>query len=85
MVAMARQSPAVLPRISILETMGTYNEKSATVLMCKLRKVIETRKLPGYIETVQREGYRLDPKLTSWVLRIIDESDTQLPLFPDLT
>jgi DNA-binding response OmpR family regulator len=73
LVVMAKQYPATLSRVAIMTAVGgdSRDAKSMDVLVCKARKIIEDKRLPGVIETIHGGGYRADDRLTSWVKFVI--------------
>lgn len=84
LVMMAKQHPAVISRQSIRGLIGgdSCTLKSIDILVCKTRKVLDTRGIAGQIETIHGGGYRTDGQLTSWIHSVIDPP--QLPEQRDL-
>lgn len=86
LVILARQFPATLSRTAIMNAVGgdSRDAKSMDVLVCKVRKILATKQLPGLIETIHGGGYRADERLTSWVRFVIKpepEDPVQRSLF----
>lgn len=75
LVLLARAAPSTIAAAAF----EGESVSSVKVMICKTRKVMTARGVPGSIETLHSSGYRADPDLAAWVLERIKEPEQPQP------
>lgn len=78
LITLARAAPdaVTMPGLISVDSSSTSGLK---VLICKTRKIMKAKAVPGAIETIHTSGYRADNDLAAWVLALIQPADDVQP------
>lgn len=77
LLILSQAAPATVSMAAL--TKDDESPSGIKVLVCKTRKVMKAKAVPGRIETLHSSGYRADPDLAAWVLDRTKEPEQPQP------